>query len=43
MVDTVKAGSATARFESYLTPILTAAYGTALHMTRNGDDAADLV
>ncbi len=43
MVDTVKAGSAAARFESYLTPILTAAYGTALHMTRNGDDAADLV
>ena len=43
MVDTVKAGSATARFESYLTPILTVAYGTALHMTRNGDDAADLV
>jgi RNA polymerase sigma-70 factor (ECF subfamily) len=43
MVDTVKAGSAAARFESYLTPILTAAYGTALHMTRNSDDAADLV
>ena len=43
MVDTVKADSAAARFESYLTPILTAAYGTVLHMTRNSDDAADLV
>ena len=43
MVDTVNAESAAARFESYLTPILTAAYGTALHMTRHGDDAEDLV
>jgi RNA polymerase sigma-70 factor (ECF subfamily) len=34
---------AAARFESYLTPILTAAYGAALHMTRHGDDARDLV
>jgi RNA polymerase sigma-70 factor, ECF subfamily len=43
MVDTVHTESAATRFESYLTPILTAAYGTALHMTRNGDDAQDLV
>ena len=43
MGDTVNAESAAARFESYLTPILTAAYGTALHMTRNSDDAEDLV
>jgi RNA polymerase sigma-70 factor (ECF subfamily) len=35
--------SAAQRFESYLTPILTAAYGTALHMTRRRDDAEDLV
>jgi RNA polymerase sigma-70 factor (ECF subfamily) len=35
--------SAATRFESYLTPILTAAYGTALHLTRHGDDAQDLV
>jgi hypothetical protein len=31
MVDTVKAESAAARFESYLMPILTAAYGTPSH------------
>jgi RNA polymerase sigma-70 factor, ECF subfamily len=43
MVDTGNAESAATRFESYLTPILTAAYGTALHMTRHGDDAQDLV
>jgi RNA polymerase sigma-70 factor, ECF subfamily len=43
MVDTVHTESAATQFESYLTPILTAAYGTALHMTRNGDDAQDLV
>jgi RNA polymerase sigma-70 factor, ECF subfamily len=43
MVDTVHTESAATRFESCLTPILTAAYGTALHMTRNGDDAQDLV
>jgi RNA polymerase sigma-70 factor, ECF subfamily len=43
MVDTVHTESAVTRFESCLTPILTAAYGTALHMTRNGDDAQDLV
>jgi RNA polymerase sigma-70 factor (ECF subfamily) len=43
MVETGKTESAAARFESYLTPILTAAYGTALHMTRNSSDAEDLV
>jgi RNA polymerase sigma-70 factor (ECF subfamily) len=43
MVETAKTESAAARFESYLTPILPAAYGTALHMTRNGSDAEDLV
>jgi RNA polymerase sigma-70 factor, ECF subfamily len=43
MVDTSNSESAATRFESYLTPILTAAYGTALHLTRHGDDAQDLV
>jgi RNA polymerase sigma-70 factor (ECF subfamily) len=43
MRDTVNTESTTVQFESYLTPILTAAYGTALHMTRNADDAEDLV
>src|SRR5919109_581315 len=43
MIDTVHTESAATRFESYLSPILTAAYGTALHMTRNADDAEDLV
>jgi RNA polymerase sigma-70 factor (ECF subfamily) len=43
MANTVNIESAAVRFESHLTPILTAAYGTALHMTRNGDDAEDLV
>jgi RNA polymerase sigma-70 factor, ECF subfamily len=43
MVDTVNTESARARFESHLTPILTAAYGTALHMTRHSGDAEDLV
>jgi RNA polymerase sigma-70 factor (ECF subfamily) len=43
MVETVNAESDAKRFESYLTPILTAAYGAALHMTRNRDDAEDLV
>jgi RNA polymerase sigma-70 factor, ECF subfamily len=43
MVETGKTESAAARFASYLTPILTAAYGTALHMTRNSSDAEDLV
>jgi RNA polymerase sigma-70 factor (ECF subfamily) len=43
MVESARTESAAKRFESYLTPILTAAYGTALHMTRNADDAEDLV
>src|SRR5262245_41700939 len=43
MVETVHPESAAQRFESYLTPILTAAYGTALHMTRDRADAEDLV
>jgi RNA polymerase sigma-70 factor (ECF subfamily) len=43
MVETVHPESTAKRFESYLTPILTAAYGTALHMTRHPDDAEDLV
>jgi RNA polymerase sigma-70 factor, ECF subfamily len=43
MVDAVNTESAAARFESHLTPILTAAYGVALHMTRHGGDAEDLV
>jgi RNA polymerase sigma-70 factor, ECF subfamily len=43
MVDTRHIESAAERFEAYLTPILTAAYGTALHMTRHGGDAEDLV
>ena len=43
MVDTVNTESPAARFESHLTPILTAASGVALHMTRHGGDAEDLV
>lgn len=43
MVNTVKTESAATRFESNLTPILAAVYGTALHMTRHRDDAEDLV
>ena len=43
MVETIDTEAAATRFESYLTPILTAAYGTALHMTRHRDDAEDLV
>lgn len=35
--------SAAQKFETYLQPILGAAYGTALHMTRHRDDAEDLV
>jgi|SRR5689334_19497074 len=31
------------RFEAHLTPILAAAYGTALHWTKNSHDAEDLV
>jgi RNA polymerase sigma-70 factor (ECF subfamily) len=34
---------AEANFEAYLTPLLDAAFGAALHMTRNRDDAEDLV
>lgn len=34
---------ATAEYEALLTPILEAAYGTAYRMTRNRDDAEDLV
>lgn len=43
MVETIDTESAAKRFESYLTPILSAAYGIALHMTRDHDDAEDLV
>jgi RNA polymerase sigma-70 factor, ECF subfamily len=43
MAETANTESAAKRFESSLTPILTAVYGTALHMTRNRDDAEDLV
>ena len=43
MAEIANTESAAKRFESYLTPILTGAYGTALHMTRHGDDAQDLV
>ena len=43
MEETANTESAAKRFESSLTPILTAVYGTALHMTRNRDDAEDLV
>jgi RNA polymerase sigma-70 factor (ECF subfamily) len=43
MLETANTESTTTRFEAYLTPILTAVYGTALHMTRNGEDAEDLV
>jgi RNA polymerase sigma-70 factor, ECF subfamily len=35
--------AAARQFEQLLTPLLGAAYGTALHMTRNRDDAEDLV
>ena len=37
------AGDATAGFEALLEPVLSRAYGTALHMTRNAADAEDLV
>jgi len=30
-------------FERLLAPVLGAVYGTALHMTRNRDDAEDLI
>jgi RNA polymerase sigma-70 factor, ECF subfamily len=35
--------AAVRQFEAHLAPILGAAYGTALHMARNRDDAEDLV
>src|SRR5436190_9454572 len=37
------AGSRGSSFEELLAPILGAAYGTSLHMTRHRDDAEDLV
>jgi RNA polymerase sigma-70 factor (ECF subfamily) len=37
------ASDASSTFEQLLAPILRAAYGTALHMTRHKDDAEDLV
>jgi RNA polymerase sigma-70 factor, ECF subfamily len=43
MNPTAHAESAAADFDAYLTPILDAAYGTALHLTRHRDDAEDLV
>lgn len=43
MVEAANPESAAQRFESYLRPMLTAVYGTALHLTRNRDDAEDLV
>ena len=43
MSETAHADSGTQNFEALLTPILDAAYGTALHMTRHRDDAEDLV
>jgi RNA polymerase sigma-70 factor, ECF subfamily len=43
MNEIAHATSATQNFDVYLTPILAAAYGTALHMTRHCDDAEDLV
>jgi RNA polymerase sigma-70 factor (ECF subfamily) len=43
MSETAHADSAAENFEAYLMPILDAAYGTALHMTRHRDDAEDLV
>ena len=43
MAETVNTEFAAQRFESYLTPMLNAVYGTALHLTRNRDDAEDLV
>jgi RNA polymerase sigma-70 factor (ECF subfamily) len=43
MNPTAHAESDAADFDAYLTAILDAAYGTALHLTRHRDDAEDLV
>jgi RNA polymerase sigma-70 factor (ECF subfamily) len=43
MVEAANTESAAQRFESCLRPILNAVYGTALHLTRDRDDAEDLV
>ena len=43
MSDTEKTESPMHVFESHLAPLLNAAYGTALHLTRHRDDAEDLV
>src|ERR687896_2417977 len=43
MSETAHANSGTQNFEASLTPILDAAFGIALHMTRDRDDAEDLV
>jgi RNA polymerase sigma-70 factor (ECF subfamily) len=43
MLDTAVAPNVTEVFETHLNPILGVAYGTARHMTRNDDDAEDLV
>src|SRR5262245_12018879 len=43
MCERVNPESDARRFESSLTPILSAVYATALHMTRNRADAEDLV
>jgi RNA polymerase sigma-70 factor, ECF subfamily len=43
MIEAANTESAAQRFESCLAPILTAVYGTAVHLTRHHDDAEDLV
>ncbi|HEY3282390.1 MAG TPA: sigma-70 family RNA polymerase sigma factor [Armatimonadota bacterium] len=43
MPNTSDARSIVDRFEGHLTPVLRLAYGAALNMTRNRDDAEDLV
>jgi RNA polymerase sigma-70 factor (ECF subfamily) len=43
MSEDTAVGSSADNFEALLTPLLDAAYGTALHMTRHRDDAEDLV
>ena len=42
MADTMHTESAVTRFEPYLTPILAAAYGIALHLTGNRDGTEGL-